>query len=76
MKQNLPARQIGAAVAEVWDVGKLVEGSKEFSDNPVRSLHAVLLHEVQPDGVDIEDGIFGKPKLLQRISLGSPGALL
>src|ERR1019366_5309820 len=43
-----------------------------FSDDPVRSLHALLLQEVKPDGVDIEDGIFGKPKRVGIVSLDSP----
>ena len=59
VEKNLPACEIGAAMADVWNVSQLVETFEEFSDHPVRRLHTLLLQEVKPDGVDIEDGIIG-----------------
>lgn len=53
VEKNVPAREIGAAVAAVWDVGQLIKTFEEFSDDPVRRFHALLLPKVQPDGVDI-----------------------
>ena len=76
VEKNLPTREIWAAVAAVGEVCKLEEAFEEFSDDPVGRLHAIPLHEVKPDGVDIEDGVFGKPKRIQIISLDSPDALL
>jgi hypothetical protein len=65
VEKNLPAREIGAAVAAVWDIGQLVKTFEEFGDDPVRSLHALLLKKVKPDAVKIEDGIFSKLKRVQ-----------
>jgi hypothetical protein len=63
-------------VAGVWDVGQLEEALEEIGDDPVRRPHAILLQELKPDAVDIDDGILGKPKRVQRIILDSPGAFL
>ena len=69
VEKNLLARKIGAAVAAVWDVGQLIKNFEEFSDDPVRRFHALLLQNVKPDGVEIEDGIFRKLKRVQIVSL-------
>jgi hypothetical protein len=63
-------------MAAVGDVGQFEKTFEEFSDDSVRRLHSLLLQEVKPDGIDIEDGIFRKLKRIQIISLDSPSALL
>jgi hypothetical protein len=68
VEKNLLVREISAAVAAVWDVGQLVKTFEQLSDNSVRRVHALLLQEVKPDGVNIEDGIF--------VSLNSPDEFL
>jgi hypothetical protein len=59
VEENVLAGEIGAAVAAVWDVSQLIEASEELSDDPVRRLQALLVQEVKPDGIDVEDGIVG-----------------
>ena len=72
----MPAGEIVAAVTNVRDFGKLVKALEQFGDDPVRRPYAILLQEEKPDGVDIDDGIFGKLERVQKISLDSPGACL
>jgi hypothetical protein len=55
VEKHVPSREIGAAVTAIWDLGQLVKALEEFGHYPVRRLAALLLQEVKPDGVNIED---------------------
>jgi hypothetical protein len=62
IEKYLPIRKVGAAMAAVRHIGELVETFEEFSDDSFRSLQAFLIQKVKPNGVDVEDGIFGELK--------------
>jgi hypothetical protein len=59
VEKNLPASEIGATVAAVWDVSQLVETSEELSDDPIRRVHALLVQKVKPDGIYIKNCVVG-----------------
>jgi hypothetical protein len=67
VKEDIPAREIGAAVAAVRNLGQLVKTFEEFGDDPVSRFHALLFQEVKPDSVDIENGVLGKLKRVQSL---------
>jgi hypothetical protein len=69
VEKHVPAREIGAAMAAVWDAGQSVKALEEFSDDPIRRFHALLLKEEKPNRVNIKDGIFGKLKRVQGYQL-------
>jgi hypothetical protein len=43
VEENFPAREIGAPVPAIWQVGQFVQVFEEFGDDAVRSLHALRL---------------------------------
>jgi hypothetical protein len=69
VEKNLTARKIGASMTAIRNFGDLVKALKEFRNDSIRCLYALLSQEVEPDGVDIKDGILGKLKGVQTFRL-------
>src|SRR5579871_5537714 len=56
VEQNVLARQVGAPMTGVGNVGEGVKAFEQLGYDSVRRLDSLSLVEVKPDGVDIEDG--------------------
>ena len=65
IKQNRAAGEIGAPVPHPGHFGQPVKPLENVGDYPVRRFQAFAFQKVKPNGVDIENGIFGKLKWLQ-----------
>lgn len=79
VKQNRSAGEIGTAVADPRHLGQPVKGVEKRRDDPVRRFQAFAFQQVKPNGVDVENGIFGKLKRFQRCFAGpdlNPPALI
>jgi hypothetical protein len=60
VEQNRPAGEIGPAVTDPWHFGQPVKGRENLGDDPVRRFQAFPFQNVKPNGVNIENGVFGK----------------
>ena len=65
VEKDVPVREIAATVATVRGVSQFVKALEEFAGNPVRCDQALLLQQIKPDRIDIEDGIFSELKGIQ-----------
>jgi len=48
VEKHLPAREVGAAVAAVWEFGQLVKAFENLGDDPISLRDPVLREDVKP----------------------------
>ena len=65
VEQYWPIREIRPAVTPRRHVGQPVKTFENLCDDPVRSFQIRPFSRIKPDGIDIENRIFGQQKRVQ-----------